>query len=86
MKIKKVMILLTMILLCPGCSPERDETPVCSYIPKSEAIKGNCAGIETGKAAGSIEADIERDAPEMEGNFIKESEHAVTLIEKDRWN
>lgn len=83
MKIKKVMILLTMILFCSGCSPGGDETPVCSYIPKSEAIKGNCAGIETGKAAGSIEADVERYAPKMEGNFIKESEFAVASIEED---
>ena len=83
MKIKKVMILLTMILFCSGCNLGRDETPVCSYIPKSEATKSKCEGIKTGKAAGSIEADAERYAPEMENIFIKESECAVTSIEED---
>lgn len=77
------MILLTMILFCSGCSPRHEETTVCSYISRSEAIKGNCAGVGTGKATGNIEADVERYTPEMESNFIKKSECAVTSIEED---
>lgn len=79
MKIRKVMFLLVMVLIyiCSGCSPGCDETPVCSYALKGEAIEGNNpVGAETGKAAGSIE-----DAPKMEGNFIIKYGDAV--IEED---
>lgn len=67
MKHKKVMILITMVLIFSGCSPGSiDETPVCSYAPKN-------AGVETGSAAESIETDT----LEMEGNnFIKKYEDA----------
>ncbi|MDE5598461.1 MAG: hypothetical protein K2J04_11620, partial [Lachnospiraceae bacterium] len=67
MKIKKVTLLLLMVLIFSGCSPECDEAPVCSSALKSEAKEGdNRVGVETGKAARSIE-----NAPKMEGNFIK---------------
>ncbi len=72
MKNKKVMILVSMVLVFSGCSPGYvDETPICSYAPKN-------TGVETGTtAAGSIETNT----PEMEGNFIKKYEYAD--IEED---
>lgn len=82
MKIKEVTLLLLIVLICAGCSPECDETPICSFAPKSEAIEGsNRVEGETGKAAGSIE-----NAPMMEGYFIKcgtnnEEESAVKAPE-----
>ena len=59
MKIKKVMLLLLIVLIYSGYSSGYDEAPICSYAPKN-------VGVETGKAARSIE-----NAPKMEGNFIK---------------
>lgn len=83
MKIKKVILLLQIVLICSGCSPGYvDETPVCSSALKCEAIEGsNSVGVETGKAAGSIES-----ISKMEGNFIKcrtnnEEESAVKAPE-----
>lgn len=80
MKIKKVTLLLLIVLIYSGCSPEFDETPVCSYTLKSEATKGNNS-VETGTEAGSVENN-----PKMEGNFIKcrtdnEEESAVMAPE-----
>lgn len=80
MKIKKVTLLLLIVLIYSGCSPEFDETPVCSYTLKSEATKGNNS-VETGTVARSVENN-----PKMEGNFIKcrtdnEEESAVMAPE-----
>lgn len=82
MKIKKVTLLLSMVLIFSGCSPECDETPVCSSALKSEAIEvSNSVGEETGTVVGSVE-----NTPKMEGNFIKcrtdnEEESAVKAPE-----
>lgn len=59
MKIRKVMILFSMVIIYSGCSPRYvDETPIYSFPPKNTEAEARTT------AAGSMETNT----PEMEGS------------------